>query len=70
MSELNIDTVYYLWQLAGGDLDGILKRAGLIRTHPPITHLARYDCITKKIIFIIEIGNPITHLIHTLWTNV
>lgn len=31
-----MEEVYYLWQLAGGELFGSLKREGLVKTKPPI----------------------------------
>ena len=42
LSERSIQEVYYLWQLAGGDLLGALKKAGLVRTRPPITKINKY----------------------------
>ena len=37
----SIEEVYYLWQLAGGDLAGTLRKAALVRTQPPITKIAK-----------------------------
>ena len=34
--------VYHLWRLAGGDMEGELKKRGLIKTKPPIMTLAVY----------------------------
>lgn len=31
-----MDELYYLWQLAGGDITVDLKKQGLIRSRPPI----------------------------------
>jgi len=42
LTELLISEVYYLWCLAGGDLEGELKRAGIIRTQPPVCRMPRY----------------------------
>jgi len=42
LTELLISEVYYLWCLAGGDLEGELKKAGIIRTQPPVCRLPRY----------------------------
>lgn len=42
LAERSLEEVYYLWKLAGGDLEGSLQRAGLIRTNPPITKLSRF----------------------------
>ena len=42
LSERSMEEVYYLWQLAGGDLDGVLKKAGLIKVRPPVTILPRF----------------------------
>jgi len=39
LSLRHIGEIYYLWKLAGGDLEGSLRKAGLIRQHPPITQL-------------------------------
>ena len=41
LAERSCDEVYYLWQLAGGDLHMTLKKAGLIKGRPPITALAK-----------------------------
>ena len=42
--------VYHLWTLAGGDLEGELKKRGLIKTKPPIMSLPMYvlHCIYPK----------------------
>lgn len=37
----NIDQIYYLWQLAGGDVQAELKKEGLIRCEPPILTVPR-----------------------------
>ena len=42
LSQRHISEIYYLWKLAGGDLEGSLRKAGLIRQHPPITQLPSY----------------------------
>ncbi|KAK2151091.1 hypothetical protein LSH36_376g04007 [Paralvinella palmiformis] len=42
LSERSFDEVYYLWGLAGGDLEMVLKKAGLIRSSPPITKLSKF----------------------------
>ena len=34
--------VYHLWTLAGGDMEGELKKRGLIKTKPPIMTLPMY----------------------------
>ena len=39
LSWRHISEIYYLWKLAGGDLEGSLRKAGLIRQYPPITQL-------------------------------
>ncbi|ESO83835.1 hypothetical protein LOTGIDRAFT_132681 [Lottia gigantea] len=39
LSQRSMEEVYYLWRLAGGELESILKKAGLIKSHPPITLL-------------------------------
>ena len=31
LAERSIEEVYYLWTLAGGDLDAVLKKAGRIK---------------------------------------
>ena len=36
-----LSEVYYLWYLAGGDLEGELKKAGIIRTQPPVCRMPR-----------------------------
>ncbi|XP_077869431.1 TBC domain-containing protein kinase-like protein, partial [Saccoglossus kowalevskii] len=45
LANRSIDEVYYLWCLAGGDLEGELKKKGLITTQPPICALP--DVITE-----------------------
>ena len=32
LAERSIDEVYYLWRLAGGDLETVLKKEGLIKS--------------------------------------
>lgn len=39
LSQRTMEEVYYLWRLAGGDLESVLKRAGLIKSRPPVTLL-------------------------------
>lgn len=39
LSERSMEEVYYLWRLAGGDLEGTLRKAGLIKIKPPVTIL-------------------------------
>ena len=34
--------VFHLWTLAGGDLEGELKKCGLIKAKPPIMSLPMY----------------------------
>jgi len=53
LTELLISEVYYLWCLAGGDLEGELKKAGIIRTQPPVCRLPRsYICHVHVLIYI------------------
>ncbi|XP_063955170.1 TBC domain-containing protein kinase-like protein [Lytechinus pictus] len=40
MAERPMKEVYYLWTLAGGDLEGELKKKGLLRSQPPLCALA------------------------------
>ncbi|CAH1778018.1 unnamed protein product [Owenia fusiformis] len=44
LRELDIDQVYYLWQLAGGDIIRTLDNAGKIKSRPPITNLYSFVC--------------------------
>lgn len=37
-----MDELYYLWQVAGGDITMELKKQGLIRSRPPILSLPKY----------------------------
>ena len=37
-----LQEVYHLWTLAGGDMEGELKKRGLIKTKPPIMTLPMY----------------------------
>jgi len=43
-----IDQIYYLWKLAGGDLVGVLKNAGLIKTSPSISKISKYNIFFLK----------------------
>lgn len=36
-----MDELYYLWQLAGGDITIDLKKQGLIRSRPPILSIPK-----------------------------
>lgn len=36
-----MDELYYLWQLAGGDITVDLKKQGLIRSRPPILSIPK-----------------------------
>ena len=36
-----MDELYYLWQLAGGDISVELKKQGLIRSRPPILSIPK-----------------------------
>lgn len=36
-----MDELYYLWQLAGGDMTIELKKQGLIRSRPPILSIPK-----------------------------
>ncbi|KAK7503784.1 hypothetical protein BaRGS_00004907 [Batillaria attramentaria] len=36
LSQRTMDEVYYLWRLAGGELEAVLKKAGMAKTRPPI----------------------------------
>ena len=38
-----MNELYYLWQLAGGDITVELKKQGLIRSRPPILSIPKYD---------------------------
>ncbi|XP_076117916.1 TBC domain-containing protein kinase-like protein [Mytilus galloprovincialis] len=42
LSERSMDEVYYLWRLAGGDLEGVLKSQGLVKTKPPVTLIPNF----------------------------
>jgi len=42
LSRRHVSEIYYLWKLAGGDLEGSLRKAALLRQHPPITQLPSY----------------------------
>ncbi|KAK7096693.1 TBC domain-containing protein kinase-like protein [Littorina saxatilis] len=39
LSQRSMDEVYYLWRLAGGELESVLKKAGMVKTRPPINLL-------------------------------
>jgi TBC domain-containing protein kinase-like protein len=36
-----MDELYYLWQLAGGDISIELKKQGLIRSRPPVLSIPK-----------------------------
>ena len=38
----SLQELYYLWHLAGGDVQGELKKQGLIRTKAPILSIPKY----------------------------
>ncbi|XP_030836692.1 TBC domain-containing protein kinase-like protein [Strongylocentrotus purpuratus] len=40
MAQRPMKEVYYLWTLAGGDLEGELRKKGLLRSQPPLCALA------------------------------
>lgn len=42
LGSLHLQELYYLWRLAGGDVQAELKKQGLIRTMPPILSVPRY----------------------------
>ncbi|CAG5132572.1 unnamed protein product, partial [Candidula unifasciata] len=39
LSQRSMQEVYYLWRLAGGDLDTVLRKAGMSRTRTPVNLL-------------------------------
>ncbi|PVD34294.1 hypothetical protein C0Q70_05563 [Pomacea canaliculata] len=39
LSQRGMAEVYYLWQLAGGELEAVLKKAGMVKTQPPVNLL-------------------------------
>ncbi|KAH3849892.1 TBC domain-containing protein kinase-like protein [Dreissena polymorpha] len=39
LSERSMEEVYYLWKLAGGDLEAVLKKVGMIKAKPSVTIL-------------------------------
>lgn len=39
LSQCNMHEVYYLWRLAGGDLESVLRKAGMSKTRPPVNLL-------------------------------
>ncbi|XP_055379530.1 TBC domain-containing protein kinase-like protein isoform X2 [Condylostylus longicornis] len=41
----SLDKIYYLWQLAGGDVQVELKKEGLIRSEAPILSVPRVICL-------------------------
>ncbi|XP_031552382.1 TBC domain-containing protein kinase-like protein isoform X2 [Actinia tenebrosa] len=43
-----LSEVYYLWCLAGGDIEGELKKQGLIKTKPPILSLPKVFLYTGE----------------------
>ena len=49
LSQRNLKEVYYLWQLAGGDVFAELKRQGLTRKKPAVLSLPWYIKFFKKI---------------------
>lgn len=56
-----MEEVYYLWQLAGGELFGALKREGLVKTKPPIHLLPQQVIFCRNImcsIFEDFVGTP------------
>ncbi|XP_059151921.1 TBC domain-containing protein kinase-like protein [Physella acuta] len=45
LSQRSMQEVYYLWRLAGGDLDTVLRKAGMSKTRPPVHLLPCYGII-------------------------
>ncbi|KAH9489035.1 hypothetical protein Btru_039677 [Bulinus truncatus] len=45
LSQRSMQEVYYLWRLAGGDLDAALRKAGMSKTRPPIHLLPCYGIL-------------------------
>lgn len=41
LSKMNLDQVYYLWKLAGGDVEWALKKKGLLKNESPVLLLPR-----------------------------
>jgi len=39
LSQRHISEIYYLWKLAGGDLEASLRKADHIKQQPPVTKL-------------------------------
>lgn len=45
-----LDQIYYLWQLAGGDVQTELKKEGLIRSEAPILAIPQVVCLNGTIV--------------------
>ena len=50
--------VFHLWTLAGGDLEGELKKRGLIKTKPPIMSLPMYVLQCQSQTFLVLAEKP------------
>ncbi|XP_060078808.1 TBC domain-containing protein kinase-like protein [Ylistrum balloti] len=50
LSLRDMEEVYYLWRLAGGDLEALLRKEGLVKTKPPITLLPSF-CTSEGDVF-------------------
>ncbi|CAL1543296.1 unnamed protein product [Lymnaea stagnalis] len=49
LSQRSMQEVYYLWRLAGGDLDSVLKKAGMSKTRPPVHLLPCYGILAGDV---------------------
>nr|XP_018914620.1 PREDICTED: TBC domain-containing protein kinase-like protein isoform X2 [Bemisia tabaci] len=50
LDERDLNEIYYLWQLSGGDVEGELKRRGLIKNKPPILCLPQIVLLEGQIL--------------------
>ncbi|XP_059486518.1 TBC domain-containing protein kinase-like protein [Neocloeon triangulifer] len=48
LGERSLQEIFYLWQLAGGDVHGELRRQGLVRRRPPILSIGNLVLLEGK----------------------
>lgn len=62
-----MDELYYLWQLAGGDITMELKKQGLIRSRPPILSVPKY---IASLLYIVDTKNHRRFYSHFIFFSV
>jgi hypothetical protein len=69
LAERGMKEVYYLWRLAGGDLEVALKKAGMAKTQPPVNLLPKYARLKWLFLMYQEVENKVRHITLTSKRN-